>query len=46
MNTYFHFTKMKSTNNLYYLKNYNNYSQNQTLDYKIARVLQDINLKQ
>jgi hypothetical protein len=27
-------------------KNYNNYSQNQALDYKIAQVLQDINLKQ
>jgi len=31
MNTYFHFTEMKSTNNLYHLKNYNNYSQNQTI---------------
>jgi hypothetical protein len=43
---YFNFTEMKSTNNLYHLKNYNNYSQNQALDYQIAQVLQDINLKQ
>jgi hypothetical protein len=43
---YFHFTKIKSTDNLYSSKNYNNYSQNQVFDYKIAQVLQDINLKQ
>jgi hypothetical protein len=46
MNMYFHFTKIKSTDNLYSSKNYNNYSQNQVFDYKIAQVLQDINLKQ
>jgi hypothetical protein len=37
---------MKSTNNLYCETNYNNYSQNQALDYQIVQVLQDINLKQ
>ena len=46
MNMYFNFTEMKSTNNLYRKKNYNNYSQNQALDYQIAQIVQDINLKQ
>jgi hypothetical protein len=43
---YFYFTEIKYTNNLYCYKYYNNYSQNQALDYQITQVLQDINLKQ
>jgi hypothetical protein len=39
MNRYSNFTEIKSTNNLFRKKNYNNYSQNQALDYQIAQVL-------
>jgi len=46
MNKCFNLTEINPQITCIIKKNYNNYSENQALDYQIAQVLQDINLKQ